>query len=58
MILSERGVEDDLIEKLEALKYAYRPDVVVEHLADFAERLDRTGWNPRMWGEPAAEVIG
>ena len=32
-------------------KYAYRPDVVVEHLADFAERLDRTGWNPRTWGE-------
>ncbi len=27
MILSERGVEDDLIEKLEALKYAYRPDI-------------------------------
>lgn len=35
-------------------RYAYRPDVVVEHLADFADRLDRTGWNPRMWGEPLA----
>ncbi len=37
-------------------KFAYRPDVVVEHLADFAERLDRTGWNPRTWGE-AGELI-
>jgi len=35
-------------------KYAYRPDVVVEHLAEFAERLDRTGWNPRVWGEEVA----
>lgn len=38
-------------------RYAYRPDVVVEHLADFAERLDRTGWNPSTWGEPAGETI-
>ena len=38
-------------------KFAYRPDVVVEHLADFADRLDRTGWNPRSWGEPASEPI-
>jgi NagD protein len=38
-------------------KFAYRPDVVVEHLADFAERLDRTGWNPRTWGEPACEPV-
>jgi NagD protein len=38
-------------------KFAYRPDVVVEHLADFADRLDRTGWNPRTWGEPAGEPI-
>ncbi len=37
-------------------RYAYRPDVVVEHLADFAERLDRTGWNPRTWGEPAVAI--
>lgn len=34
-------------------RYAYRPDVVVEHLAEFAERLDRTGWNPRLWDEPS-----
>ena len=39
-------------------KFAYRPDVVVEHLADFADRLDRTGWNPRLWGEPAAVAVG
>ena len=32
-------------------RYAYRPDVVVEHLAEFAERLDRTGWDPRLWDE-------
>lgn len=37
-------------------KFAYRPDVVVEHLAEFADRLDRTGWNPRVWGEPAEAV--
>lgn len=39
-------------------RFAYRPDVVVEHLADFAERLDRTGWNPRTWGEPVVEAVG
>ena len=38
-------------------RFAYRPDVVVEHLADFADRLDRTGWNPRAWGEPAEPVL-
>jgi NagD protein len=38
-------------------KFAYRPDVVVEHLADFADRLDRTGWNPRTWGEPVCEPL-
>lgn len=38
-------------------KFAYRPDVVVEHLAEFADRLDRTGWNPRVWGEPAEAAV-
>jgi len=38
-------------------KYAYRPDVVVEHLAEFADRLDRTGWNPRVWGERAEPIL-
>jgi len=52
LVLSGGTSRDDL------KKFAYRPDVVVEHLADFADRLDRTGWNPRLWGEPAAELVG
>ena len=27
-------------------KYAYRPEIVVEHLADFAEMLERHDWEP------------
>jgi NagD protein len=38
-------------------RFAYRPDVVVEHLAEFADRLDRTGWDPRLWGDPTAELV-
>ena len=27
-------------------KYAYRPEIVVDDLSEFAERLDRNGWRP------------
>jgi NagD protein len=43
LVLSGGTSRDDL------RKFAYRPDVVVEHLADFADRLDRTGWDPQTW---------
>jgi NagD protein len=42
-------------------RYAYRPDVVVEHLADFTERLDRGRWDPQQWAtavEDAPEFVG
>ncbi len=40
-------------------RYAYRPDVVVEHLADFAERLDRGGWDPQQWAtEDDPQFVG
>jgi NagD protein len=43
LVLSGGTSRDDL------RRFAYRPDVVVEHLADFADRLDRTGWDPQTW---------
>jgi NagD protein len=34
-------------------RYAYRPELVVDSLAELAALLDKTGWRPR-WHAPAA----
>ena len=35
--------------------YAYRPETVVEHLADFVEMLERHDWEPTWQNDPELE---
>lgn len=38
-------------------RYAYRPDIVVASLAEYAERLDRSHWRPAWWSLAAARSV-
>ncbi len=38
-------------------RYAYRPEIVIESLGEFAAQLDKTNWQPQ-WHAPVAALNG
>ncbi len=42
--------------KQDLARYAYRPEIVVESLAEFAEMLDKENWQPWYLGEKTGEA--